>query len=66
MPIDIALGVASFTYEKEVKMFMDMTEGSVSILVDDPTTGTEGQLPPLTSNCQRLSHQTSMSVEVRQ
>ena len=43
-----------------------MTKGSVGILVDDPTIGTEGQLPPLTSNCQRLSHQTSMSVEVRQ
>ena len=47
-------------------MFTDMTEASVSILVDDPTIGTEGQLPPIISNCQRLSHQTSMSVEVRQ
>ena len=51
MPIDIASGVTSSAYEKEVEMFMDMTEGSVGILVDDPTIGTEGQLPPLTSNC---------------
>ena len=66
MPVDIALGVASSTYKKEVEMFTDMTEGSVGILVDDPTIGTEGQLPPLTFNCQRLSHQTSMPVEVHQ
>ena len=47
-------------------MFVDMTEGSVGILIDYPTIGTEGQLPLPTPNCQRLSHQTSMSVEVRQ
>ena len=47
-------------------MFTDMTEGSVCILIDYPTIGTEGQLPPPTPNCQRSSHQTSMSAEVRQ
>ena len=40
-----ALGVATSTHKKEVKMLADMTEGSVGILVDDPTIGTEGQLP---------------------
>ena len=66
LSIDIALGVASSAYKKEVEMFADMTEGSVGILIDYPTIGTEGQLPPSTPNCQGLSHQTSMSVEVRQ
>ena len=66
LSIDIALGVATSAYKKEVEMFADMTEGSVGILVDYPTIGTEGQLPPSTPNCQGLSHQTSMSVEVRQ
>ena len=66
LSIDIALGVATSAYKKEVEMFADMTEGHVSILVDYPTIGTEGQLPPPTPNCQGLSHQTSMSVEVRQ
>ena len=47
-------------------MFADMTEGSLGILVDYPTIGTEGQLPSSTPNCQGLSHQTSMSVEVCQ
>ena len=63
---NIALGMATSAYKKEVEMFVDMTEGSVGILVDYPTIGTEGQLPPSTPNCQRLSHQTSMSVEVHQ
>ena len=65
LSIDIALGVATSAYKK-VEMFADMTEGSVGILVDYPTIETEGQLPPPTPNCQRLSHQTSMSVEVCQ
>ena len=32
----IALGMATSAYKKEVEMFVDMTEGSVSILVDYP------------------------------
>ena len=58
--------MASSAYKKEVEMFTDMTECSVGILIDDPTIGTEGQLPLPNSNCQGLSHQTSMSVEVHQ
>ena len=42
-----ALGVATSTHEKEVEMLPHMAEGSVGILIDDPTIGTEGQLPPL-------------------
>ena len=47
-----ALGVATSAHEKEVEMFVDMTEGSVGILVDDPTIRTEGQLSPLALNGQ--------------
>ena len=42
-----ALGVATSTHEKEVEVLPHMAEGSVSILVDDPAIGTEGQLPSL-------------------
>ena len=42
-----ALGVATSVHEKEVEMLVDMAEGSVGILIDDPTIGTEGQLSPL-------------------
>ena len=40
-----ALGVATSAHEKEVEMLADMAEGSVSILDDGPTIGTESQLP---------------------
>ena len=36
LSIDIALGVATSTYKKEVKMFADMTEGSVAFLLIIP------------------------------
>ena len=42
-----APGVATSAHEKEVEVLVDMAEGSVSILIDDPTIGTEGQLSPL-------------------
>ena len=42
-----ALGVATSTHEKEVEMLPHMAEGSVSILINDPAIGTEGQLPSL-------------------
>ena len=45
-----ALGVAASAYEKEVKMLPHMAEGSVGVLVNDPTIGTEGQLPLLALN----------------
>ena len=45
-----ALGVATSAYEKEVEMLADMAEGSVSILIDDPTIGTEGEFPLLALN----------------
>ena len=51
MFIDVALDVTSSTYEEEVKVLTDMTEGHVGILVDDPTIGTECQLPSLPSHC---------------
>ena len=42
-----ALGVATSAHKKEVEMLLHMAEGSVGILIDDPTIGTEGQLPLL-------------------
>ena len=42
-----ALGVATSTHKKEVEVLPHMAEGSVGILVNNPTVGTEGQLPLL-------------------
>ena len=50
MSVDIALDMTSSTYEEEVQVLTDMTEGRVGILVDDPTIGTECQLPSLPSH----------------
>ena len=56
MPINIALDMASSTYEEQVQVLTDMTEGSVGISVDDPTIGTECQLPSLPSHIEGLPH----------
>ena len=66
MPIDVALDMTSSTYEEQVQVLMDMTEGSVGVSVDDPTIGTECQLPSLPSHSEGLPHQTDMPVEVHQ
>ena len=50
LPIREALGVATSAHEKEVEVLLHMAEGSVGILVNDPTVGTEGQLPSLALN----------------
>ena len=42
-----ALGVATSAHEKEVKVLLHMAEGSVSVLINNLTIGTEGQLPLL-------------------
>ena len=47
-------------------MPLHMAEGSVGVLVNNPTVGTEGQLPSLALNVQRLPRKAPMSVEARQ
>ena len=61
-----APGVAASTHEKKVKMPPHMAEGSVRVLIHNSAVGTEGQLPSLALNVQRLPHQAPMSVEARQ
>ena len=64
MPIDVALDMTSSTYEEQVQVLTDMTEGSVGVSVDDPTIGTKCQLPSLPPHSEGLPHQTGMPVEV--
>ena len=45
-----APGVAASTHEKEVKMPTHMAEGSVRVLINNSTVGTEGKLPSLALN----------------
>ena len=56
VPVNIALDMASSTYEEQVQVLTNMTEGSVGISVDDPTIGTECQLPSLPSHIEGLPH----------
>ena len=66
LPVRKAPGVAASAHEKKVKMPLHMAEGSVRVLVNNSTVGTEGQLPLLALNVQRLPRQAPMSVEARQ
>ena len=50
MPINLALDMASSTYEEQVQVLTDMTKGSVGVPIDDPTIGTERELPSLPSD----------------
>ena len=62
--IEKALGEATSTDKLEVEMLLHMAEGHVRVLVDNSTIRTEGKLPVLPLNVERLPHQASMSVEV--
>ena len=66
LPVREAPGVASSAHEKEVEMPLHMAEGSVGVLINNSTVGTEGQLPSLALNVQRLPRQAPMSVEAHQ
>ena len=44
-PIEEALGVATSTNKKEVKVFPHVAESSVGVLIDNSTVWTKGQLP---------------------
>ena len=59
-----ALGVATTTNKKEVKVFPHVAEGSLGVLIDNSTVWTEGQLPAPSTNVNRLPHQALMPVEV--
>ena len=52
MPVREALGVATSTHEKEVEMPLHMAEGSVGVLINNSTVGTEGHLPSSSLNVQ--------------
>ena len=66
LPVRKAPGVAAPTHEKKVEMPPHMAEGSVGVLINNSAVGTEGQLPLLALNVQRLPRQAPMSVEARQ
>ena len=50
LPVRKVPGVAASTHQKEVEVLTHMAEGSVSILINNPTVETEGQLPSLALN----------------
>ena len=45
-----ALGVATSTNKKEVKVFPHMAEGGLRVLIDNSTVWIEGQLSALSTN----------------
>ena len=58
-----ALGVTTSTNKEEVEMFPHMAKGGLGVLIDNSTVWTEGQLPALPINGNRLPHQSLMLVE---
>ena len=52
LPVREALGMATSTHEKEVQVPPHMAEGSVGVLINNPTVGTEGHLPLPSLNVQ--------------
>ena len=64
LPIREALGVTASTNKEEVEVFPHMAKGGLGVLIDNSTVWTEGQLPVLSANGNRLSHQALMPVEV--
>ena len=51
-----ALGVTTSTNKKEVEVSPHMAESGVQVLVDNSTVWTEGHLPALSINTNRLPH----------
>ena len=62
--IEEALGEATSTDKLEIEMLPHMTEGHVGVLIDDSAVWTEGKLPALSLDVERLPHEASVSVEV--
>ena len=62
--IEEASGETTSTDKLEVEMLPHMAEGCVGVLIDDSAVWTEGELPVLSLEVERLSHEASVSVEV--
>ena len=62
--IEEASGETTSTDKLEVKMIPHMAEGRVGVLVDVSAGWTEGELPALSLEVERLPHKASVSVEV--
>ena len=62
--IEKASGEATSTDKLEVEMLPHMAEGCVGVLIDNSAIWTEGKLPALPLDVERLPHQASMSVKV--
>ena len=58
-----ALGIPTSTNKKEVEVFPHMAKGSLRVLIDNSTVWTEGQLPVLSTNGNKLPYQALMPVE---
>ena len=58
-----ALGVTTSTNKEEVEVFPHVAKGGLGVLTDNSTVWTEGQLPVLSANVNRLPHQALMPVE---
>ena len=58
-----ALGITTSTNKEEVEVFPHMAKGSLRVLIDNSAVWTEGQLPVLSTNVNRLPYQAFMPVE---
>ena len=58
-----AVGVTTSTNKEEVEVFPHMAKGGLGVLIDNSTVWTEGQLPVLSANGNRLPYQAFMPVE---
>ena len=65
-PIEKASGEATSTDKLEVEMLPHMAEGHVGVLVDNSAIQTEGKLPALPVDDERLPHEAYVSVKVTQ
>ena len=66
LPMREALGVATSTNKKEVKVLPRVAEDGLGVLIDNSTVWTEGQLPAPSTNANQLPHQALMPVKVCQ
>ena len=57
------LDVTTSTNKEEVEVFPQVAKGSLGVLIDNSTEWTEGQLPVLSTNVNRLPHQALMPME---
>ena len=62
--IEKASEEATSTDKLEVEMLPHMAEGHVGVLIDNSTIRTEGKLPALPLDVERLPHEASVSLKV--